>query len=241
VRLAQQQAGRGHAAADTDQHEPVSWLQVAARKQQSPGRQPGQRQGRGLFPGQVGRPRVADRGRYVKRFLERPVGVLAQDRHLQAMDFLTRPAGVALAAGDDRVHDNFVAEVQAFHAIADGVDHACAVGPQDGRQWALGQAAGDEHVQMIEGHIAQPHPYLMRTRRLLGPLAQLQRSRTVKAHEFQRPHLKRVVGRCQTVSDIREDPADRFASLRSLLGDSKQAVRLCCAHAAADISPSSLI
>ena len=79
--------------------------------------------------------------------------MFTQDRHFWAVDFLASLARRALAAGDDRVQDDLVADPNPVHAWADGVDHARPVRAKDRRQRPFGQAAGDEHVRMVQGHI----------------------------------------------------------------------------------------
>jgi hypothetical protein len=52
----------------------------------------------------------------------------------------------------------------------------------------------DEHVEVVEGHVAEANPNFAWARVGFGSLTELQRRRTVEADQFQRAHAQRVVG-----------------------------------------------
>src|SRR5262249_38952070 len=85
---------------------------------------------------------------------------------------------------------------------ADSVDCARTVGAEDGWQRPLGQATRDEHVEVVEGHVAEADADLARARQCLWPLANLQRRRSVEADKFQGAHTPRVVGASHRASVI---------------------------------------
>ena len=136
---------------------------------------------------------MTDRSGHDERVLQRAVGVLAEDGHLRTVDFLSRFAGRALAAGDDRIEHHLVADLNTVDARADGVDHPGGVRAQDGRQGPFGQAASDEHVEMVQRHVAKADSHLTRSGLRLGPLGQLQRLGSIETNQFQSAHVDRVV------------------------------------------------
>ena len=136
---------------------------------------------------------MADGGGYDELLLKRAIGVLAQDRHLRTVDLLARLTRRTLAARDDRVQHDLVTHRNAVDALAHRVHDAGAVRAEDRRQRSLGQAASDKHVEVVERHVAEAHPHLARAWPRLGPLAQLQRPRSLEADQFQNAHQHRVV------------------------------------------------
>ena len=75
------------------------------------------------------------------------------------MHLLASLAGRALAARLDRIQHDFVAHLDVCDIVTHRVDDARAIGAENGRQRPLGQAAGDEHVQVVECRRFQPHSY----------------------------------------------------------------------------------
>ena len=97
-------------------------------------------------------------------FLKGAVEVLADDAEALAVHLLLATAPIARAARDDRVEDDLRADACTSDALADRVDDACAVRPEDRGQRPLRQSARDEDVEMIERARAKAHADLARPR-----------------------------------------------------------------------------
>ena len=139
----------------------------AAGEQQAPGGQPRQRQAPPSLP-RTGAPGAGWQfaAGTISASWKHAVGVLAEDRHLGAVHFLTGLAGGAAAAGDDRVHARPRRRRCTFSTPSPTASTTPAPSePRIGRQRPFGQAAGDEHVQVVEGHVAEAAPALRAGRR----------------------------------------------------------------------------
>ena len=138
---------------------------------------------------------MADARRDDQLLLEGAVGVLAEDGHFGAVHLLAGLARRAVAARNDRVQHHLVAELDVADAVTDGIDDARPVGAENGRQGTLRQAAGDEHVKVVERHVAESNADLAGRRARLGSFGELQRGGAIETNQFQSAHADRVVVR----------------------------------------------
>ena len=81
----------------------------------------------------------------------------------RAVDFLAGVGTPHIGRTRPRVEDHLIAEREIGDTIAEGVDNPAPSAPRTAGQRSLGEAAGDEDVQMVESHVAEADPHLAGT------------------------------------------------------------------------------
>ena len=81
--------------------------------------------------------------------------MLAQDLERIAVDDLVVPTVRALTAGEGRIDDDLVPDVEAADPVTDCIDRACAIGAADvGEMLGGGKALGDPEIEVIQRRMA---------------------------------------------------------------------------------------
>jgi hypothetical protein len=138
------------AAPDAPREHPLALAQSRPCDEHPVGRLEDERKRRGLLEAQSVRNRVDVRRGHGDQLRVRAVPVLAD--HVD-------PAAADLDAG---IEDDALAELQAADAVAERLDHACAVGAEDARLRHRGEPFADPDVEMVQRRGAQADEHLAR-------------------------------------------------------------------------------